>query len=301
MVVGKINLGFVIVAYNSEWCIGKLLMSLPTSQNVIVVDNNSRDKTKEIVKNFGCELIEANENLGYAAAVNKGIKHLYNKCDYFFVLNPDIEIKSFKLNSAHLEKYGIIQPLILLPKGNINVDELRMNVFGFVYPKNYNKPPAKNLREKEIMFFSGCAFILSKKTFDKVGEFDESLFLYYDDVDYAIRCFNKNEKILFDPNLVVEHKYKLSFGNKEKTKYLLKNRKKIINRYFKDSWQKTLLINKIAQDKYTFSAEEKSRFASAIKNQLLLGFTTKQIPFLIRTAINVFIIPYSFVVKRLFL
>ncbi|MFA6550635.1 MAG: glycosyltransferase family 2 protein, partial [Candidatus Gracilibacteria bacterium] len=241
--VEKIDLGFVIVTYNSADCIGHLLQSLPTIKNVVVIDNNSTDTTCKIVKSFGCKLIENKHNQGYGAGVNQGIKHIYDKCDYFFVLNPDIIIKSLKFDIDDLQKYGIVQPLILLPNGNVNVEELRMNVLGFVYPLNYNcKPKIKS--KKEITFFSGSAFILSKKTLEKVGYFDESLFLYYEDVDYAIRCNIANEKILFDPNIIVEHNYKNSIGSKNKKKWILKNRKIIINKYFKNIWRKLLFIKK---------------------------------------------------------
>ncbi|KKQ68671.1 MAG: glycosyltransferase [Candidatus Peregrinibacteria bacterium GW2011_GWF2_38_29] len=294
--VEKINLGFVIVTYNSADCIGRLLQSLPTIKNVIVIDNNSTDKTCEIVKSFGCELIANKHNQGYGAGVNQGIKLLYDKCDYFFVLNPDIIIKSLKLDIIDLQKYGIIQPLVLLPNRNVNVEELKMNVLGFVYPLNYNCTP-KIKSKKETTFFSGSAFVLNKKTLKKVGYFDESLFLYYEDVDYAIRCNSANEKILFNPNIIVEHDYKNSIGNKNKKKWILKNRKIIANRYFKNIWRKLLFIKKQKQDLHTLTENEKNVFTAYIKPELLLGFHTKQFFKITRLLINVIAIPYSFIIK----
>jgi len=294
--VEKINLGFVIVTYNSADCIGHLLQSLPTIKNVVVIDNNSTDKTCEIVKSFGCELIANKHNQGYGAGVNQGIKHLYDKCNYFFILNPDIVIKSLKFEADDLEKYGIIQPLVLLPNGNVNVEELRMNVLGFVYPLNYNCAP-KIKSKKEATFFSGSAFILSKKTIEKVGYFDESLFLYYEDVDYAIRCTTTNEKILFDPNIIVEHDYKNSIGSKSKKKWILKNRRIIANRYFKNIWRKLLFIKKQKQDLHTLTENEKNTFTAYIKPKLLLGFYTKQFSKIARIIINAFTIPYSLIIK----
>lgn len=300
MVVEKVNLGYIIVAYNSEQDLRRLLPSLPTSKNIVVVDNCSSDKTVETAKNLGAHMIEINENAGYGAAVNKGIKFLHDKCTHFFVLNPDTKIKAFKINKSLLDKWDIIQPLILLPDGKVNVEKLRMNVFGFVYPENYGCTPRRP-KQQEMSFFSGAGFIISKKTFDEVGLFDESLFLYYEDVDYAIRCWQKNQKILFYPKIVIEHFYKNSFGNKKKIKFLMRNRTTIINRYLPNRWRKAIFVKKCAPDQYTFFAEDKEKFAQYIKPGLSLNFNTKQIPYLVRVMVNLFAKPYSWVIKRFFI
>lgn len=300
MVVEKVDLGYVVIAYNSERDLRRLLPSLPTSKNIVVVDNFSSDKSVEVAKNFGAYVIETNENTGYDAAVNKGIEFLRDKCTHFFVLNPDTKIKTFKINEKILREYGIIQPLILLPDGKVNVEKLCMNVFGFVYPENYDLSP-RELKQQEMPFFSGAGFIISKKAFDEVGLFDESLFLYYDDIDYAIRCWQKNKKILFYPEIIIEHFYKNSFGNKKKTKFLMRNRITIMNRYLPDRWRKAIFVKKCTHDQYTFSAEDKEKFARYIKPDLLFGFNTKQIPVVVRAVVNLFMKPYSWIIKRFFI
>jgi|GEM_PF-5543559 len=306
MVVGKIDLGYIIVTYNSESDIRRLIPTLPSGKNIVVVDNFSSDKTVETAKNLGAYVIEMKENAGYSAAINKGIEFLKDKCDWFFILNPDTKIKKFEIDEKIFDKCGIIQPLILLPDGRINVDKLCMNVLGFVYPENYGRMPQINgqpheMRQREIFFFSGAAFIISKKTFNEVGPFDESLFMYCEDVDYAIRCWRKNQKLLFYPEIEIEHFYKNSFENRKKMKYLMRNRAIIANRYFTDRWRKMIFIKKRAPDQYTFSAENKEKFARYIKPQLIYGFDTKQIPLIIRVIANLFIKPYSWVVKRFFI
>jgi len=125
------KLAYIIITYNGEEYISKLLKSLPSLENAYVFDNGSSDNTKKIVKELGANLIENKENLGYGGGINSAIKYLLNQYEFFFVLNQDIMFKAFNLEIEDLKKYDIIQPLILLPNGKINVDQLRMNVFGF--------------------------------------------------------------------------------------------------------------------------------------------------------------------------
>jgi glycosyltransferase AglE len=70
----------IIPAYNSEKTINQLLESLLIQSypklliDIIVVDNNSKDNTREIVKKFPVKLLEENKIQSSYAARNKGIK-----------------------------------------------------------------------------------------------------------------------------------------------------------------------------------------------------------------------------------
>lgn len=290
------KLAYIIITYNGQEYISKLLKSMPSLNDVYVFDNGSSDNTKEIVKGFNCNLIENKSNLGYGGGINHAIKELSGEYEYFCVLNQDISFKEFNIKDEDLEKYDILQPLILLPNGNINVDMLNMNVFGFVYPKSFNKK-VENRKTKLMPFFSGAAFIINKKTFQEIGDFDESLFMYYEDVDYAIRCLLKSKKIAYYPNCIVEHAYKNSYKNKSKKASLYKNRKRIINKYFTDIWRRLLFVPILKEDMISRTENDKKLFTRNIKKHLSLGFYTRQIPIYTRCIVNLVMIPYSFLIK----
>lgn len=73
--MGKINVSVVIPSYNEERYIGRCLDSLLqqtlTGFEIIIVDDGSTDRTKQIVKNYPVRLIEQN-HLGPGAARNRG-------------------------------------------------------------------------------------------------------------------------------------------------------------------------------------------------------------------------------------
>ena len=57
-----------------------------------------------------------------------------------------------------------------------------------------------------VSFLTGCALLIPVKTFNKVGFFDPSYFLYSDDVDYGLRIKSAGMNMYFVPVAKVWHK-----------------------------------------------------------------------------------------------
>lgn len=65
----------IIPAYNEEKRIGKVLQGIPEFvDEVIVVDDGSKDKTSEVARKFGVEVIRLERNEGKGKAMSEGIK-----------------------------------------------------------------------------------------------------------------------------------------------------------------------------------------------------------------------------------
>ncbi|HZJ18577.1 MAG TPA: glycosyltransferase family 2 protein [Patescibacteria group bacterium] len=103
------KISVVVPAYNEEKYIRKCLQSLIDQEEkpdeIIVVDNNCKDKTVEICKNFPVRIVRE-KKLGIIAARNKGFNSaLYNiiaRCDADSIASPDWTKKikeNFKTNS----------------------------------------------------------------------------------------------------------------------------------------------------------------------------------------------------------
>src|SRR5688572_20192867 len=89
-----VNYSIIIVTYNNQQTIKECLDSIIKNSHdheIIVVDNDSEDKTASIVKKYtNISLIKNSENLGFSKANNIGAKQA--KGEFLIFLNPDTKI-----------------------------------------------------------------------------------------------------------------------------------------------------------------------------------------------------------------
>ena len=48
-------------------------------------------------------------------------------------------------------------------------------------------------------------FFFNMKNVKRVGRYDEKIFLYYDETDFCLRAYRKNQKIYVLPKIKVKH------------------------------------------------------------------------------------------------
>ena len=92
------ELTIIIVTFNSAEIIEKCLKSFDISKyDVFIIDNNSSDKTVELVKNsFGSTIvIENSKNLGFGRANNIGLNQA--QTPFALILNPDVQIRDIDI------------------------------------------------------------------------------------------------------------------------------------------------------------------------------------------------------------
>lgn len=207
----------VIVTYNGEKWIQKCLKSIINATiipEIIVVDNNSTDKTVDLIENFpaSIQLLKQTNNLGFGQANNLGMSYaLKNECDFVFLLNQDAY---FQKNTLQIllevytknDDYGLLSPIHLNGKG----DKLDKNFSNYI---SYNSnhfifKDALTLRLKEVYnvdFVNAAAWLLPKKTLENIGGFDPLFFHYGEDDNYCQRLKYHNFKIGVVPNSFVYH------------------------------------------------------------------------------------------------
>ena len=129
----------IITTCNAMCWLSECLGSCGTN-NVIVVDNNSTDKTVNFIQeNYpSIKLIQQPKNLGFGRANNIGIAYALKRgAEYVFLLNQDayLELNTIeKLIEVHKEnqEYGIVSPIHL----NGNGEKLDLNFSYFIKENN---------------------------------------------------------------------------------------------------------------------------------------------------------------------
>jgi len=216
MVGSNYLVSIIIVTFNSaeyiKDCLNSVFKTDYPNFEVIVVDNGSIDETFKIVKEFpSVRLITSRKNLGYAGGNNLGAKKA--KGEYLAILNPDTQVSSGWLQplirAINKPMIGVCQPKIMLDqkKKLLNLTGKTVHYLGFDWLTDFRKEDYQ-IPKKELVSFSGSAFLILKEVFQKIGGFDQDYFMYFEDGDLSWRLRLAGYKLLFIPESVVYHEYK---------------------------------------------------------------------------------------------
>lgn len=217
------------------------------NDNIIVVDNNSTDNSKNILeKDKRIHFIETNENGGFAKGNNIGIKYaIENNAQYIILLNNDTEIEenaiSILVQAAEKDSsVGIVGSRIMYfdNKELINycggkIDWLK----GATIHENYKRKYIdKGINYKYTEFITGCCMLIKREVIEKIGYLPEEYFMYYEDTDYCVKAKENGYKLGLCEDSVIYHKVSVSSGGENSPfsiKWGNRNRLVFINKYKK--------------------------------------------------------------------
>ncbi len=225
------KLDIIIVNYKSEDCLFLCLKSVYDSIDgmnfgVLIYDNSPDDKMGKISKAFPqVKIIRNDANIGFAAAVNKGLKK--SNAPYVMLLNPDTVVEKGTLNTlcSYLDnepRVGVVGPKILNSDGSIQGSARsfptpmtglfgRTSFFSRIFPNN--KFTRKNIlvgndnlkNPLRVDWVSGACMVVRRSAFNKVGLLDEQFFMYWEDADWCRRMSQNGWLVKYLPNAMVLH------------------------------------------------------------------------------------------------
>lgn len=237
----------IVLNWNNPTDTIECISSLKKINNIefktLCIDNNSNDDSIELIRKSqpDIEIIKTQKNLGYAGGNNFGIKHAIEKgAEYFWILNNDTVVDSNALKPMidillNNKKIGIVGSIIMRNKAKEKIwfaGGLYNRFKGYTshYLENQNISSVnKPLTPSKYDFVSGCSWVITKKTVDKIGLLDESLFLYYEEIDYCIRAKKAGIDFVMCPGSIVYHKISKSINDENPLKiyYYTRNRLRI--------------------------------------------------------------------------
>ncbi|MGG7035216.1 MAG: glycosyltransferase [Flavobacterium sp.] len=219
-----------IVLYKNDFTmIQNAVQSLLKKEGIDVlflVDNSPTDELKRLVSDSRIEYIHNPANPGFGASHNMAIqKGMDSSSKYHFIVNPDIRFEGDIITPMvdYMEKdstIGMMMPQILNEDGTIqNLPKLLPSPFSILWRK-IKKPAIAyqkfineyELRDvsKEIIYnapvLSGCFTLLNLDVIKKIGMYDDSFFMYFEDWDLSRRVHQQYKTIYF-PKVSVIHEY----------------------------------------------------------------------------------------------
>src|SRR4030067_1488725 len=211
----------IIVTHNSEKYILDCLNSIAKSayelkHEIFVIDNNSRDRTKYLVKQseHDLTLIENPENLGFAKAVNMGLKK--SSGEFRLLINPDVTLKSDSLAPIidfmrNNPKIGICGCKLLNGDGSLQYSKgsfptLFSTFYRMVLPRKMRKYHLWGYKKAgRCDWVTGAFMLLRDRVIEDVGYLDERYFIYYEDVDYCFRTKKAGWHTYYSPEISAFH------------------------------------------------------------------------------------------------
>ena len=211
----------VVVTYESERWIDGCLASLvdqPGVGKIVVVDNASTDATGSMVAQHagrGVQWLALGVNPGFGSAANRGVASTLSAA--VLILNPDLIVgpgavqilRSRLLTDAHLAIVGpAVTDLAGVPYPSArsfpNLVDAAGHAFAGLFWRD-NPWSGRYLQPKRIDWVSGTAMLVRRDAFESVGGFDESYFMYVEDVDLCWRLTRAGWSVDVEDAAVVRH------------------------------------------------------------------------------------------------
>ena len=193
----------VVVTYNSAHCLPGLSSELQTMRNIIVVDNASDDdlQTQLSLTLPQASLLRNARNLGFGAANNRALAQV--QTPYALLLNPDcLPTKEFLDGllqaAADFPDAAILAPHLIRRNGTPEVSYRWPSTHWVSRGSKADGPCC-------VGFVCGAVMLLNMDVMKRIGFFDETFFLYYEDEDLCQRVFLAGQQIVLVPELEITH------------------------------------------------------------------------------------------------
>ncbi|MFQ5452361.1 MAG: glycosyltransferase family 2 protein [Candidatus Paceibacterota bacterium] len=217
------DLSIIILSYNTKVLTKKCIQSVVASlredpqikTEIVVLDNASTDGSVEMLKGFKVDnlelkVIQNKKNLGFAKGNNKAVKLSKGKTLLF--LNSDTQAISdavpvlYRYFVSSDNTFDFVGAKLLetdgkKPQPSAGPGYTLPVVFAALFLRGdyWGLTRYSPDTTREVDWASGACLMTSKKTFDDLGGFDESIFMYMDEIDMLHRARKQRLSVGFYP------------------------------------------------------------------------------------------------------
>jgi N-acetylglucosaminyl-diphospho-decaprenol L-rhamnosyltransferase len=215
----------VVVNHDAGDVVAGFLASLGSEEvaEVIVVDNASTDGSSDgLDTDPGVRVVRSGANLGYGAGVNRGVAA--SGAEFILVSNPDVTLEPGAIETL-MTAFGADPTLAIAGPRILGVDGVRYPsarrfpsmveaaghaLLGLVAPGNrfsrrYRMADLDPTATTSVDWVSGACFMARRRALEELGGFEESYFMYFEDVDLCWRAHRAGWAVAYVPAAVVTH------------------------------------------------------------------------------------------------
>ncbi|HRZ67791.1 MAG TPA: glycosyltransferase family 2 protein [Candidatus Omnitrophota bacterium] len=213
-----------IVNYNSRADLIGCLESLGEAHTAFVIDNASPESIRDLEDKYKWAHFIFNEkNVGFGAANNIALKKANTR--YFLICNPDIRFgkKTVETLIEYMDAnpdVAIAGPKLVNEDGTVQYSCRRFPTpatffaRGFFpgkspkFMRDYLMTDADRSRPLDVDWVLGSFMFTRREALAKLGGFDESHFMYYEDIDLCYRAKKSGMRVVYLPQAEAVHRYK---------------------------------------------------------------------------------------------
>lgn len=230
------DLSILIVSWNVRDLLRRALASVEADTSglqseIILVDNASRDGTVAMARDEfpSVRIIGNPDNRGFTVANNQALAQARGR--YLFLLNPDAEVVPGALGAllGYMQantNVGIAGPQLLNPDGTVQSSRRRFPTLATAlvestrlqqwFPRNrllqrYYLLDTSDDAVQDVDWVVGAAMFVRRQVYEQIGGFDESFFMYSEELDWCYRAKRAGWGVVyFPPARVIHHEGKSS-------------------------------------------------------------------------------------------
>lgn len=204
----KPRITVIIPVYNGERtiksCVESVIKAKPNSKEIIVVDNNSTDRTRHILNKIGKIKVRSEQKQGPAAARNRALKDA--KGEFVIFVDADVVVKQ----DTFTELLKCIKKKQVAGVGGVPESSDKENLISMSQDIRLFGNSISDTKVKEVDHFPSMIAIYKMDILKKIGFYNESYFPSGEDVDLNYRIRKLGRKLLVNPSSRVYHNHPLT-------------------------------------------------------------------------------------------
>ena len=216
------KIAIVVLNWNgyqdTKKCVDSLLQQNYGNFSIIIIENGSKDNSKEKLQALATKAGNENvtvlynpKNLGFAGGVNTGIRYaLENNFDAVALFNNDaVADKNWLaslVSTIETTDSSVVTGLLLHSDGK-TIDSTGdfYSTWGIGFPRLRDAKASQAPNSGLVFSASGGASLYKTSLFKEIGLFDETFFAYYEDTDLSFRAQLAGHKISYTNKAIAYH------------------------------------------------------------------------------------------------